>query len=385
MSDIMNEQTIQHLLTEIDALEKQGKYKKGALLAEEVILQAKNNQDDKARAQALRLQGWMIMMMNDMNPLAALPIFQQAEELFTNIGMKEQVNRVLGHIGVAYYRANDYKQSEKYLQQALKQDEEQDNQQGIAVQLGNLGLLYSATGEIEEALECLNKALAINKKLKNFRCAASQLTGLASIYIFQQPNFREGLRCLREAFKHYEELDDLRSAANTIGFLADLYMKLGENTKAIQWYYRQLEFYDTSEFSLERAYAYNSLGVAFTRIDDFPQALVNFESSLEFFASAGQPLQHLITLNNKASCLRDLEQYEEAYGAFQEGLYLIEEHQLHGDEEFVLQGELGILLTKKECSEYNPSRAQYFLRVAIERLQGDDNKQYRSRFCIVKV
>jgi len=67
----------------------------------------------------------------------------------------------LGNIGLIYRAKGDLDQALKYHQDALKIDKEIGYRQGEANQLGNIGLIYSAKGDLDQALEYLRDALAV--------------------------------------------------------------------------------------------------------------------------------------------------------------------------------------------------------------------------------
>jgi tetratricopeptide (TPR) repeat protein len=71
----------------------------------------------------------------------------------------------LGNIGLVYSDKGDLDQALKYLQDALKIHKEVGYRQGEASDLGNIGLVYKAKGDLDQALKYLQDALKIFVKI----------------------------------------------------------------------------------------------------------------------------------------------------------------------------------------------------------------------------
>jgi tetratricopeptide (TPR) repeat protein len=67
----------------------------------------------------------------------------------------------LGNIGLIYLAKGELDEALKYHKDALKIDKEIGYKQGEASDLGNIGLIYSAKGELDEALKYHKDALKI--------------------------------------------------------------------------------------------------------------------------------------------------------------------------------------------------------------------------------
>jgi len=77
--------------------------------------------------------------------------------------------------------------------------------EGQARQLGNLGLCYRTLGDIPKAIDFLEQALALNKKLGSVEGQAIQLHGLGVIYK-DQGQKEKARACLTEALKLYRQM-----------------------------------------------------------------------------------------------------------------------------------------------------------------------------------
>ena len=75
-----------------------------------------------------------------------------------------------------------YAKALEYYFNALKMDEELDRKSGIAISLGNIGSLYTKTGEFEKAELTLQKALTLSKEIGAKERLKSQYKFLSNLY-----------------------------------------------------------------------------------------------------------------------------------------------------------------------------------------------------------
>jgi DNA-binding winged helix-turn-helix (wHTH) protein/tetratricopeptide (TPR) repeat protein len=107
-------------------------------------------------AQGLLLQGTVLYQSG--LPAQAVPLFQEAERLFTAAGDRSGVALARSHVGLALYRQGDLPGAERLFRQALGMTLELGNLSGIAGSYGNLGLLYQSQGDLRRALESFEQA-----------------------------------------------------------------------------------------------------------------------------------------------------------------------------------------------------------------------------------
>jgi len=94
----------------------------------------------------------------------------------------EGMSAALGNIGLIYSAKGDLDNALKYHQDALKIDKEIGYKQGEAKQLGNIGLIYSAKGDLDNALKYHQDALKIHKEIGYKQGEANQLGNIGLIY-----------------------------------------------------------------------------------------------------------------------------------------------------------------------------------------------------------
>jgi tetratricopeptide (TPR) repeat protein len=91
----------------------------------------------------------------------ALKYLTDALKIHREFGYRQGEASDLGNIGLVYSAKGDLGNALKYLTDALKIHREFGYRQGEANQLGNIGLVYSAKGDLGNALKYLTEALNV--------------------------------------------------------------------------------------------------------------------------------------------------------------------------------------------------------------------------------
>ena len=86
----------------------------------------------------------------------------------------------------------------KYYKKALGINGNIKNQQGVANNLCNIGIIYSSSGDFEKTLKLLQRAFDIYKRNGNKELKAKCLLNIGSVYM-ELGKFNETLKCYTEA------------------------------------------------------------------------------------------------------------------------------------------------------------------------------------------
>ena len=76
-------------------------------------------------------------------------------------------NHNLGNLGISYSALGEVEKAVEHYQKVLTIHRETGYRQGEAAALGNLGLTYRNLGEVEKAVEYLSRALVIFEEIKS--------------------------------------------------------------------------------------------------------------------------------------------------------------------------------------------------------------------------
>ncbi|HEY0512328.1 MAG TPA: tetratricopeptide repeat protein [Thermoanaerobaculia bacterium] len=131
-----------------------------------VQMQAARRAEEKGRragetqvlAQALMLQGDSLLLVGRCRE--AIPLFEQARDLFDKAGNQSSVALALTHLGVALHEQGRLIDAEKMYQTSFATLQRIGSTQGLAIQKGNLGILERDIGDLPRAQPLLEEALA---------------------------------------------------------------------------------------------------------------------------------------------------------------------------------------------------------------------------------
>ncbi|OFY63733.1 MAG: hypothetical protein A3H98_06570 [Bacteroidetes bacterium RIFCSPLOWO2_02_FULL_36_8] len=165
--------------------------------------------------------------------LQALQYYYRAMKLGEELGDKKRIAIQLGNIGIVYWKLRDYSKALKYYFDALKIDEELKNKAGVARHIGNIGIVFLELGEKQK--NNIKKDSLFNKALE---------------YYFK-------------ALKVAEEQGNKNGMSIVLGDIGTFYMKIGKFPEAEKYLINALVISDsigiinetqTFEFSLSHLY-----------------------------------------------------------------------------------------------------------------------------------
>jgi len=109
-------------------------------------------------AQALVLQGDALLLVG--RSQEAVPLFEQARDLFAKAGNQGSMALALTHLGVALHEQGRLAEAEKVYLDAFAALQRIGSTQGVAMQVADLGLLYQDMGDLPKAQPLLERGRA---------------------------------------------------------------------------------------------------------------------------------------------------------------------------------------------------------------------------------
>ena len=137
------------------------------------------------------------------------------------------------------YKKYDFTNSIRYYNKALKiqKDKFGDSSKEVADTYTNLGLLYQAKGNLDEALKQYEKALDIFIEIEgaNSLSVASTYGNLGNLYKAKS-NYDEAMSYYKKALTIYEGMNDkIVELASTYNNLGNLYQAKGSHDKTLKY------------------------------------------------------------------------------------------------------------------------------------------------------
>ncbi|GAB4282504.1 MAG: CHAT domain-containing protein [Oscillatoriaceae cyanobacterium] len=138
---------------------------------------------------------------------AAIQKWQQALPLYHQVGNKRQEATALSNIGAVYDALGDKQQALSYYNQALPLRRQVGDKRGEANTLNNIGAVYDALGDKQQALSYYNQALPLRRQVGDKQGEANTLRNLA----FTQRNQQQLDAALTNIEAAITIIEDLRS------------------------------------------------------------------------------------------------------------------------------------------------------------------------------
>lgn len=180
--------------------------------------------------------------MDQSNFPKALEYFFKALKIDEELDYKIGISRHCTNLGIVYKEQAAYSKALEYYSRALKIDEELKDKSGIAANLGNIGNVFMYLGNestdvkkrnylYKKAINYFNEALKIDEELDDKNGIAVNLGNIGNIYNYEQ-EYDTALIYYLKALKINEEIDDKKNQAINLGNIGTVYFKLKKHTTA---------------------------------------------------------------------------------------------------------------------------------------------------------
>ncbi|MCK4732984.1 MAG: tetratricopeptide repeat protein, partial [Methanophagales archaeon] len=162
------------------------------------------------------------------------------EYLLEKIRDKEEKAKILGELGVIFYYSGELEKAIEYYEKALKLEEELEIKEGIAAILGNIGIVYSTRGELDKALEYYEKALKLHEELGKKEGIAAILGNIGVVYQ-TRGELDKALEYYEKALKLNEELEIKEGVAADFVNIGIIYGIKRELDNAVEYFEKALK------------------------------------------------------------------------------------------------------------------------------------------------
>ena len=147
----------------------------------------------------------------------------------------ELVGRLLGTLGLAYYRLGQVERAIGFYEQRLAIAREIGDRRGEGTALGNLGIAYADLGQVERAIGFYEQHLAIAREIGDRRGEGNTLGNLGLAYA-DLGQVERAIDFYEQALAIAREIGDRRGEGNALGNLGNAYADLGQVERAIGFY-----------------------------------------------------------------------------------------------------------------------------------------------------
>jgi tetratricopeptide (TPR) repeat protein len=302
---------------------------------------------------------------------------QQGHQSSSLVTLYESVGKVYkNHLDHGEFR--DFQQEQslaiQYFEKAIALRRQLKLHNGLDPTLANLGSLYEAQGQFDQAQSLYLEALEILNQEGNYRDAIARLNDLAGIAHIQG-HFEEAIKLYNQALAIYDEGKDtdIATYASTLNLLAGTYHAQGQYAEAEQFYQQALDLrlQKFGESHADVAVSLNNLGLLYSEQSKFGEAKSRYEQALSI---QDQLLGHAnpniaTTLNNLALLYYAQGKFPEAEAHLVEALHIRQESL--GADHLDVAGSFNNLATLYKAQNRSPEAQTYYekaLAIAKARL-----------------
>jgi tetratricopeptide (TPR) repeat protein len=174
-----------------------------------------------------------------------------------------------------------------------------DNKKSKSNHLGNLGLVYSETGDADHAEKCFNEALVLATENGDPKQQASQLGNLGMLHA-QRGQFEQAITHLEKCQKIMVSLDDKQGQANALGNLGLAYDSIGDFEHALNSYDEALQIFTDIDNLYGQGNTLGEIGNVLIKKGAYQDALVFVEKQLSISNQLGDQFGVSMALDNLA-------------------------------------------------------------------------------------
>lgn len=160
--------------------ENAGDYAKAQALFEQAVSAAQTAHDDEMLADALYQRGYLRGVRGDY--ASGLADLRQAHHVYEHSGLPQRAVTTLIGIAILYHRLGDHEQARHYYEQSLALQRVDGSKRELAVTQHNLGRVYESLQQWDNAQQAFEATLQLSREIDYPRGEAYALRGLASVH-----------------------------------------------------------------------------------------------------------------------------------------------------------------------------------------------------------
>ena len=168
----------------------------------------------------------------------------------------------LNALGGLYRQAGNMQKALEDLNRALTIEQSSGNRGGEAATRNAMGRIYIELGQEEKALELFSQTLPVWRRLGNRNGEANTLTNMGKAYndLAQR---EKALECLNQALPIFQETGNRSGEARTLDNLGSAYASMGEARKGIDYFNQALQIWREVKEQSGEAQTLNNMGRAY--------------------------------------------------------------------------------------------------------------------------
>jgi CHAT domain-containing protein/Tfp pilus assembly protein PilF len=343
----------------------------------------------------------------------AIELYQQAMDVYSEIGDERGVAKVLGGLGYIYWFIDD-QTCLAYYQKALGVRKKVDDRQLMGESFNGIGLVHlSFLSDFDRAIKYFDSAVSIRTEIGDWAGLGNTLTYKATSYemlgqfenavnfykrsfevnekagkyprmaeamfysatcLQQLGNYPEALEDLEKALDLYRSLEDTVKMGETLTQMGFVYASVGDYNTAVNKCKEALHLFELANDIWGMAGVYNTLGIILQSAGRIERATTYYQESLNRFEELEDMQSVLGLLNNLGTVCFDLKEYEKAEEYHLRGLTISREIDSKIDELHCL---INLANDQNRLGKLDESLSNYELALPISRSMNNPEAQWR--------
>ncbi|MGC1391229.1 MAG: CHAT domain-containing protein [Bacteroidales bacterium] len=255
---------------------------------------------------------------NSVDRERAIGCYQQALDLYKEIGDERGEGEILGGMGLIYSNNKDYNTALAYYREALKVREKVDDKFLMGNSLNSIGTIYYNMQNNPQAIHFFDKAEALRKEIGDFTGLRRTQTLKAGAYLSsgeelnnsgKYPEALENIEKALEINRSINARSGIGDALNQMGFV---YSNIGEYYTAVEKINEAASIMKEENDTTGLAGVYNHLGIVLQMSGKVEKALECFNKSLKIYEESKDQVNIEALLSNLGTLFFDTKDYVKA-------------------------------------------------------------------------
>ncbi|MBD2069533.1 tetratricopeptide repeat protein [Leptolyngbya sp. FACHB-671] len=281
----------------------------------QVLAQTQDNR--QAEADRLAQQAWEQYQTSQFQ--AALQSWQQALEIYREIGDRTGEGIILNNIGGVYANQGQYPQALEFYQQALSIAQAVGDRAGEGTTLNGIGRVYLDQGQYPQALEFYQQALSIARAIGDRAGEGTTLNGIGGVYLYQG-QYPQALESFQQALSIARAIGDPAGEGATLNNIGRVYLYQGQYPQALESLQQALSIARAIGDRAGEGTTLNGIGRVYLYQGQYPQALESFQQALSIAREVDNRAGEGNILDNMGKVYFYQGQYPQALESFQQAL-----------------------------------------------------------------
>lgn len=269
---------------------------------------------------------------------------KQSEELKSQLdalhmnsenGNRQGEANTLANIGFLYNARENYEEAIAYFMKAVQINKEIGGIQGEANQRLNVGATYQLKGDTDKALEYCSQALVLHKQISYRQGQAYALGMIGNIYTDRQ-NFYEAFGKYHESLEIYREVNYRFGEITQLNNLGRLFKRQNKYDRALEYFNQALEISKQFDIVQGEADALHNMGDIHFENGNLEKAFEYYEKALSIQKSNGNEKSRMAILMSMGDAHEKSGQYSDALSCYQEALTISSNNEYKNAEEKVI-------------------------------------------------